>query len=110
MEKEIVQDTTSYVREVKQLLKNIKIKSNSSFILNDEIYEISNVTEKNSYENSTTLKKNNLTNLLGNTLYRLIHCREVFIDKQISRYHDSFDEGYGNRIFVELLSKANSSL
>src|SRR4030095_311662 len=110
MEKGDVQDNIPYVREVKQIIQNIKIKSNSSFILNDQIYEVSSLGEKNANENSINLKKIKLTNLLGDTLYRLIHCREEFIDKEISRYYDSFDEGYGNRIFVELLSKANSSL
>lgn len=109
MEKEIPRANMQYINEIEQLVENIKIKSDSSFILNDQIYETSGVTEEIVNETNVNLSKNNLTLSLANSLYQLIHCRKALIDEQISSYHDSL-EGSKNRNFLELLSKANHSV
>jgi HopA1 effector protein family len=110
MENSVSQNYLSYIKEVKQLLQDIKIASNTSFVLNDQICEISNATEqKDSDENNERMEKN-LTTSLATYLYQLIHCRQTSIDEHTVPYQNSFDVGNRNRIFIELLSKANNGV
>ncbi|HJS64665.1 MAG TPA: T3SS effector HopA1 family protein [Nitrososphaeraceae archaeon] len=103
------QNQISYVKEIELLLKNIKIKSDTSFVFNDRIYETSKTTEENLHQSNKNLK-NNLITHLGNYLYQLIHCRQTFFDDQMSTYRNNFYDGNRDENFIELLSKANTGI
>jgi hypothetical protein len=55
------QNQISYVKEIELLLKNIKIKSDSSFVFNNLIYETSKTTEENLHQRNKNLKNNLIT-------------------------------------------------
>jgi HopA1 effector protein family len=99
----------AYIREIEQLLRNIKITSKTSFTWGDQICEISNATEQKGSAENTVPVKESLTALLAIYLYQLIHCRQPSIDEHIAQYRNSTDDGYQARIFIESLSNANTS-
>ena len=104
----MTQDHIPYIKEIEFLLKNIKIKSDRSFVFNDRIYKTSKTTEENLDRSNLTL--HNLTAYLGNNLYQLIHCRQEFFDDKMSTYGNNFYDGNRDENFIEFLSKANNGI
>jgi hypothetical protein len=110
IENSISQNYIAYIREIKQLLQNAKITSNTSFTWDDQNCEISNAIEqKNSVENEVRVKEN-LTALLASYLYQVKHCRQPLIDEHTAQYQNSLVDRNRVGIFLELLSNANNGV
>lgn len=103
MEKSTSQTRLSYLEELELLLRNLKV-TKTSFVFYDQIFEIPDtVGQKN-------LDGNNLTAAFATYLYQLVHCRQTITSENTTSNQDRFDVENRNRIFVELLSQANSSI
>jgi hypothetical protein len=109
-ENSISQNYIAYIREIKQLLQNAEITSNTSFTWDDQICEISNAIEQKNSDENNTMTKENLTALLATYLYQVKHCRQSLIDEHTAQYQNSLDDRNRVRIFLELLSSANNGV
>jgi len=103
MEKSVYQSPLSYMEEIEQLLRNMKI-SKTSLMLHDQVFEIPNATRQKNPD------VNDLTKPLATYLYQLVHCRQAISREHTLPYQNGFDIGNRNRTFVELLSQANSGV